>query len=304
MKYIPKFDIGYGLHVPKGFNRLLDRNGEFNVIHTNRPIQFRDVYHYLINTTWSHFFLWILLGYFVVSLLFALVYLAIGIEHLQGITSGSIIDNTLYSFYFSTQTFTTVGYGYISPTGHLTSLVASFEALFGLLFFSFGTGLLYGRFSRAKPNLKFSKNMYWRDFREGKALMFRLMHKHPNVLMDLEAEVYLSLKIDAENGLELKYYSIEIERSKLSLLPLTWTIVIPIDEKSPMYQWTEEDFKNNSGEFIILIKYFDETFSQMIYQRYSYLLEEIRFNQVFRPAHIYNLEGTAILDHEMLDTVV
>jgi inward rectifier potassium channel len=301
MKFTPKFDIGYGLHVPEGFDRLVDNNGEFNVVHTKRPIQFRDVYHYLINTSWTHFLLWVLLGYFVVSFLFAFIYLGIGIDELQGIKPGSFIDNLLHSFYFSTQTFSTVGYGFIAPTGHWASITASIEALIGLLFFSFGTGLLYGRFSRAKPNLKFSDHIYHRDFRDGKALMFRLMHKHPNVLMDMEAEVYLLQKFQSEKGQELKYSPLELERTKLSIMPLTWTIVIIIDDKNPLYNWTEEEFKKNKGEFIVMIKYFDETFSQTIYQRFSFLFEEIIFDKQFAPAHTYNQKGTAYLDHEKLD---
>ena len=175
------------------------------------------------------------------------------------------------------------------------------EALIGLLFFSFGTGLLYGRFSRAKPNLKFSDHIYHRDFRDGKALMFRIMHKHPNVLMDLDAEVYLLHKMETESGQELKYYPLELERKKLSLMPLTWTIVILIDETLPLYSWKQSDFASNKGEFIIMIKYFDETFSQVIYQRFSYLFDEIIFDQSFSPAHEYNEDGTAILSHERLD---
>lgn len=301
MKFTPKFDIGYGLNVPEGFDRLVDQNGEFNVVHTKRPIQFRDVYHYLINTTWTHFLVWILLGYFIISFGFAFVYMSIGVDELQGIKAGCFSDNLLHSFYFSTQTFSTVGYGFIAPVGHWASITASVEALIGLLFFSFGTGLLYGRFSRAKPNLKFSEHIYHRDFRDGKALMFRLMHKHPNVLMDLEAEVYLLQKIKSEKGQELKYFPLELERKQLSLLPLTWTIVILIDDKIPLFNWKEEDFKKNNGEFIVMIKYFDETFSQVIYQRYSYLFDEIVFDKQFAPAYTYNHSGTAFLDHERLD---
>lgn len=303
MKFKPKFDIGYGQKIPKSFDRIVDKNGNFQIKHVNRPFQFRDIYHYLINVSWIHFFSLIILGYTLFNILFGSVYFYLNTNQLQGISVSYTWTRFIESFYFSTQTFTTLGYGVVAPLGHLASFIAAIEAMVGLLYFSFATSLFYGRFSRATPNLKFSNNMYLRDFENSKALMFRVMHKHPNVLIDVNAEVFLALKSNTENGLTLKYFPVELEREKLSMLPLTWTVVILIDEKSPIYKWTEKEFSANKGEFVIMIRYYDEIFSQQVFQRHSYLFNEIKFDKIFVPAYQYNEKGIAFLDHELLDEV-
>ena len=303
MRLKTTFDIGFGLNITKDVGRIVSKSGDFNVAHKNRPFQFRDVYHYLINTSWIHFFFWILLGYFIICFFFAAIYFLVGIDGLSGIRDHDFWGQLLHCFYFSTQTFTTVGYGTISPSGHGISMISSLEALIGLLWFSFATGLLYGRFSRAEPNLKFSQYLYRREFRGEQVFMFRMMHKHPNVLIDLHAEVYLLVKMATDTGVELKYFPMRLERENLTLMPLTWTLVIQVDEDNPLKTWTESDFQKNGGEFIIVVRYFDETFSQVVYQRHSYLFEEIRFNYAFLPAYAYDHTGKAILNHEALDFV-
>lgn len=303
MKIKPKFDIGYGLKVPKTFGRIVDKYGNFQIEHNNRPLQFRDVYHYLIHVSWLHFFALIILGFIGFNLIFGFLYFITHASQMQGIEPRISGTRFVQLFYFSTQTFTTLGYGVAAPLGYLTSMIAAIEAMVGLLYFSFATSLFYGRFSRATPNLKFSRNVLLRNYNGGKALMFRVMHKHPNALIDVYAEVFLALKSNEENGLSLKYYPIELEREKLSLMPLTWTVVMLIDEKSPLYQWTEKEFQEHKGEFIIMIRYFDETFSQQIYQRYSYIFSEIEFEKSFKAAYHYDENGIAQLDHELLDEV-
>jgi inward rectifier potassium channel len=84
-------------------------------------------------------------------------YYGIGIEHLDGIAS---TDSEWVKFgqayFFSAQTFTTVGYGHISQSVLTTSALSAAEALIGLLSFAIATGLFFGRFSRPTAFLKFS----------------------------------------------------------------------------------------------------------------------------------------------------
>ena len=68
------------------------------------------------------------------------------------------------------------------------------------------------------------------------------------------------------------------------LFPLTWTVVHPIDEASPLYGKTAEDLARLQMEIMILVKGFDETFSQVVHSRYSYRSDEIVWGAKFLPA--------------------
>jgi len=82
-------------------------------------------------------------------------------------------------------------------------------------------------------------------------------------------------------GAVRKYDQLNLERTRVVFFPLSWTIVHPIDEKSPMYGLTAEDFAEKDAEIMILITGTDETFSQTVHARSSYKPDEIVFGHRF-----------------------
>ena len=144
---------GFGSQAQAQGNRLVNKDGSFNVKRDGLPLFNRfNPFHDLILMSWMHFSLIIFAFYFTVNLIFAFIYFYIGIEHLGGIIGSTLKDKFFEAFFFSTQTFTTVGFGRINPIGNAASTVAAIESLIGLMAFALATGLLYGRFSR--PNVK------------------------------------------------------------------------------------------------------------------------------------------------------
>ena len=134
--------------------RIINPSGQFNV--RRRGTTWRDIHPYLfmINASWPVFAALIFGAFVIGNVVFALIYMKIGVEHLQGADTATLLDRFMSAFFFSAQTFTTVGYGRISPDGVLTSLVASLQALLGLMALAIGTGLLFGRFSRPAARLE------------------------------------------------------------------------------------------------------------------------------------------------------
>lgn len=90
------------------------------------------------------------------------------------------------------QTFKTLGYGLMSPLGIASGIVSSIEAFLGLMLFAFVTGLIYGRFSKPKAAIRFSKNLILRDFNHTRALMFRLVNSRKTIMIYPKIAVTLS----------------------------------------------------------------------------------------------------------------
>ena len=187
----------------------------------------------MINASWPVFSALIFGGFVIANVVFALIYMKIGVQHLQGADTSTALSRFLSAFFFSAQTFTTVGYGRISPDGVLTSLVASLQALLGLMALAIGTGLLFGRFSRPAARLAFSQQMVVAPYQSGTSLQFRVANRRSNNLMEVEARLMMSTVESSEQGLMRKYKSLTLERHIVQFLPLSWTIVHPIDGVKP-----------------------------------------------------------------------
>ncbi len=184
-------NTGFGTNSTSTGGRFINRDGRPNVIKRGVGILNRySWYHTMLGMKAGKFLLLLFLIYITVNLFFAGIYYLIGINHLAGVNTGSPWKNFTEVFFFSAQTFTTVGYGRISPTGFMASAVSTFEAFLGLLSFAIATGLFYGRFSRPQAFLKFSSNALIAPFKEGTAFMFRLAPYKNNNLVRCGSKSY------------------------------------------------------------------------------------------------------------------
>lgn len=289
-------DPGFGFAAQDKSVRFLNANGQPNVIRTGIPLQERiDVFHLMLNLSWAEFFILVLLAFIGVNLSFAGLYWVIGAEELTGLISKTKSELFWEIFYFSAQTLTTVGYGRISPIGHTASALASLESLMGLLGFALFTGLIYGRFAKPTSALMYSKMALVAPYRGITGFMFRIANAKTTELMEAEVLVILTM-IDFEQQ-RRTYIGLELERSKIMFLSLNWTIVHPIDEKSPLIGLTHQDLIKRDAEFLIVIKAFDETRAQTIYSRSSYKATDMIWGAKFSPLKIsVNENGTTIHD--------
>jgi len=296
-------DPGLGKTSSPLAHRMVNKDGTFNVVHLNKSPRIREAYNYLVNVSWLRLFLYALLAYVVLNICFALVYYFIGIEQITAST-GNEFHDFINAFFFSCQTITTLGYGAMSPTGIASGIVSSFEALLGLLMFSFITGLLYGRFSKPKASIRFSKHIIYRDFNFTKAIMFRLVNNRKSIMIRPKVSVTLSLSEKNNQGKYTNsFYSLKLEREDITYLPTTWTIVHELDDESPLQKFSKKEVKKQNGELLIMISYYDESFNQEVHQLHSYLLSELKIDYKFTKAFYYNEQGKMVLDHKLLDAV-
>lgn len=297
-KFNPEDDLGFGPQPVMKSQPLINQDGSINIRRKGLPF-FRtdDNYHTLITMSWTKFWLLVLTCYFIVNIIFAGIYMIIGVEHLNGAEGTDTFHRFLDALFFSAQTISTVGYGHISPSGVAANSVAALESMMGLLAFALATGLLYGRFSRPSAKILYSNKIIIAPYRENcRGVMFRLANLRRNVLIDLEIEVLFSYNEDVDSKTVRRFFPLELERRHVSILTLNWTVVHPLDDKSPLRDMTAEELQQNEASFTVLLKAFDDTFSQTINSRTAYTHKEIVWGAKFAPAFDRDDDGHIVLD--------
>jgi inward rectifier potassium channel len=310
-KINPEDDLGFGSQPVIKNQPLINKDGSPNVKRIGLPFfNTSNNYHTLITMGWTKFWLLVLSGYLVVNLVFAAIYTSIGINGLDGTSGNTPFDHFMDALFFSAQTISTVGYGHIYPKGLATNSVAALESMLGLLAFALATGLLYGRFSRPSAQIGYSKYILVSPYRENsKGIMFRLSNLRRNILIDLQIEVIFSFNETADGKTERKFYPLELERSKVSVLTTSWTVVHPLVESSPLIDMTKEDLENTEAGFAVLLRAFDDTFSQTVHSRTAYQHSEILWGAKFKPVFSRDDTGKIVLDlskisdHEILNAI-
>ncbi|MCB0471886.1 MAG: K+ channel, inward rectifier [Flavobacteriaceae bacterium] len=273
-------DLGLGEKASAGAFRSINKDGSFNIKKKNVPFFERiNFFHDLVSMSWRRFFGIIFIIYLSINLLFASIYLWIGAEDLTGIQGSTALDVFIEAFFFSAQTITTLGYGRVAPVGLFDNIVAAIESLLGLLSFALATGLIYGRFSKPTAKIRYSNPAVIAPYQDINGLMFRVVNPHANQLMEVEVTVAMSMQ--KENSDQRDFFNLDLERSKVAFMPSTWTIVHPISDTSPLYGLTEAEVLARDIEVIIMMKAFDESFSQTVYSRSSYKASEIRWGHKF-----------------------
>lgn len=307
-KFNPEDDLGFGTKAVVSTQRLINQNGSINVKRKGIPFfSTANTYHSLITMNWFRFWMVVLTGYLIANIIFAIIYVLLGPGTLDGTEGTTLFYRFMDAFFFSAQTLSTVGYGHISPRGLTANTVAAFESMIGLLAFALATGLLYGRFSKPSAKIKYSRHLLVAPYQDGKGLMFRLTNLRRNTLIDLSMEVIFSYNEEVNGKQERRFMSLPLERKKVSILTLSWTIVHPLNEDSPLRDMTAEDMKNTGATFAVLLKAFDDTFSQTVHSRTSYMYDEMIWGAKFKPAFDRDEEGRLLLnldkidDHELLE---
>lgn len=297
-------NTGFGTNASNYGGRLVNKDGTPNIEKIGLgPFERISWFHSMLSLSRWRFFLTILFFYVGVNMLFTIIYYMIGVEKLNGLHLVSEREKFMEAFFFSTQTFTTVGYGRISPTGFAMNAVSSFQALIGLLSFAVATGLMYGRFSRPKSFLRFGKHAIIAPYKDITGLMIRVAPYKNTTLSDAEAILTMVIITEDEGKLANKFYTLPLELRTISSFTLSWTLVHPIDEESPLFGFTKEDLANMKGEIMIYIKAFDDMFSNTVISRTSYTMDEVAYGVKFIPMfHRDDTRHTTMLDMQKLSS--
>ena len=277
-------DSGFGPAVENNPERLVNKDGSLNVRRTG--LSFFDhlsVFHELIQMSWWRFNLVVIISYILINLFFGLIFYFVGVE---GINVEHGIEEHLKfmdAFYFSAQTFSTVGYGRMNPVNPTANIVAVIEMLIGMMYLALAAGLLYGRFSKPVSKIIYSDKALIAPYQGGKGLMFRMSNAKNNLLIEVQVQVLLTMIVKEGERNVRKFYQLDLERSRINMLALSWTVVHPIDDKSPLKNIVEDDIANMDIELMVLVNAMNDTIGQGIHSRTSYTSTDIVYGAKFQP---------------------
>ncbi|MDQ2098940.1 MAG: ion channel [Tychonema bourrellyi B0820] len=276
--------------------RLVSRTGQFslNVVRLGLPrLHFADLYHSLLTLSWPRFFILIWLSYTLTNSLFALAYLAGG-DCITNARPGSFKD----AFYFSVQTMATIGYGSMYPRTDYANIIVCIQALFGLWGVAMITGLAFARFSKPTARVVFSRVAVVSPFNGVLTLMYRTANHRSNQILEAQQRVTLIRdEVTSDGEYMRRFYDLQLVRSQSPIFALTWTVMHVIDENSPLYKLTPKDLKEQQAEIVVTLTGIDETVSQTIHARHSFVASEVLWDMRFVDILLRTPEGKRVVDY-------
>jgi len=282
-------DLGFGSVLAQQSRvRLMNRDGSFNVQRGGKALTaLLSPYQSLLTMSWGRFLLVITVQYVAVNLLFALLYVLCGAQGVKEADGHAVGSKFLESFFLSVQTFGTIGFGNLYPASTSANFVVVLESFASLVAFALITGLIFARFSRPLPRILFSRHAVVTSYRGITGFMFRIANARANEIVGVEATVVYA-RFATVNGVRTRVFDqLPLERQRVIFFSLSWTIVHPIDEASPLYGVTAEELCATEAEFLVLLTGTDDIFSQTVHTRSSYTCSEVlwgaRFTNIFLP---------------------
>ena len=261
--------------------------------------RFLDFYHDLLIASWPVFFLQLAAAFLAVNLMFALLYV-IDRGGIANARPGNFAD----AFFFSVQTLGTLGYGVMAPKTLYANLLVTVESFSGILTIALFTGIIFARFSRPFARVLFSRVAVVAPFDGIPTLIFRAANQRGEAIIDATVTVSLARQYITSEGVVMRrFQELKLLRSSNPLFALSWSVMHPIDDASPLYGLSPEDMEAQEMEIVIMLSGVDEILSDRIYARHAYWAGEILWNRRFVDVISVHSSGRRIVNlHQFHDT--
>jgi inward rectifier potassium channel len=258
---------------------------------TRRPLT--DLYHYLLTSPWSILFALILAIYLASNAVFATCYVVDG--GIENARPGSFRD----AYFFSVQTMATIGYGRMVPVSTFSNIVVTLEALYGLVTVALATGLMFAKFSRPRARVIFSRYAVI-AMRDGvRSLMVRLANERATGLVEATLRlVVLRDETTLEGEPIRRFHTLHLTRGASAVFALSWTVVHPIDESSPLFGQTPESMKKCDLLLAAALVGIEEASAQTVHVRHAWTADDILFDHRFQDILRKTPEGGRALHYE------
>ena len=258
--------------------RTIRKDGNLNIT-LKKGIHISDLYHDLLKMSWWGFASMFTAVFFLTNAFFGLIYFFLPVDGFEGFQYQDGFQHYLESFFFSVQTFGTIGYGKIAPIGVAANLVVTFESYSSLFVVAVLTGLVFARFAKPHSKVLFSHHAVVREYDGVPCFMFRMANARQNYITD--ARVRVSLAIDDPKTKFRNFYDLKLERDSSPIFALSWSICHDIDIESPLHGLTADIWRARNAEIIVSFSGVDTTLSQLMHAKSSYIGDEVLYNHDF-----------------------
>jgi inward rectifier potassium channel len=261
---------------------------------------YTDVYHYLLTITWRRLLGVFFLIYIGTNALFGFLYW-LGGDDISNVRPGSFVD----AFWFSVQTYATIGYGGMSPITPYAHVLVTLEAFVGMMALALGTGIVFAKFSRPRARIAFSDKLCV-HLRNGRPVLeFRLTNQRRGSLSDATMKfTVLRDEVSAEGQPMRRGSTLELERSHMPILSLAWNCIHILDETSPLHGLCPGDSMEQIVGFIAILAAHDDTMGETVHARTFYNADDVLHNMRFVDMIDSRSEpGIVSIDHALLNDV-
>jgi inward rectifier potassium channel len=252
----------------------------------------RDAYHTLLTISFPRFLALMAAGFLSIHTVFTLLYM-VDPHGITNVRPGNFADN----FFFSVQTLSGIGYGSMAPKSFYVQVVVTLEAFVGLFNLAIATGLMFARFSKPTARIMFSNIAVVAPFEGTPSLMFRAANQRRNLVVEAEVSVSMARNVVTTEGKVMRrFQDLSVVRARTPLFFLTWQVIHPIDEASPLFGETALSLLEAQAEILVGMKGTDETFVATIHARTSYTPDQIRFGQQLADIFGTDAQGRRTID--------
>ncbi len=280
-----------------GIRRILTPDGKMFVEGAKWKLIPSDLYHRFLSLNWPCFFLVYSGAFLSINVVFAVAYAVLPGNQFDGMRPESGVAWVLECFFFSVQTFATIGYGHVAPVGIFANLLVTLEAFLGLSSAAIMTGLVFARFARPQARVLFSKNALISSDDGRPCLVFRLANERLNQVVDAHINVAIVLTQTRADGTEFRrLFDMALRRDRSPVFVNTWSVFHYIDDKSVFAGHTPETLMKLRPQIIVSFTGIDETLSQTVHSRNLYLSDSILWNRRFVDILQFRADGHTVLN--------
>jgi inward rectifier potassium channel len=291
------------LPLPQALKAAVAGARRSNVIAIGRPRRWlTDSYVRLMGMKWSQLVLLFVTGFLAFNIVFAVLYSLVP-GSLGNSSAGGAVS-PLDAFFFSVQTVATIGYGVLFPKSLYANCLVTIEIMAGVIGFAMGNGLMFARFSRPTSRIMFSNVAVVAPHNGVPTLMFRAANQRHNLILEAHVRVALTrTEISQEGRAMRRFRDLSVERRDNLTFLLSWTVMHPIDELSPLYGLTEADLAQSDIMIVVVMTGTDESFAQSVHARTTYTARDIVWGKTFADIISGSEDGRPVIDYRKFHSV-